>query len=138
MMMEVPMETKTLFDKYSIAVTIVSTALIALPTPSQAGDAAPPAHEANPGVYKVLAENDELRVVLTTLTPGQKDNSHSHPMTAVYTLKDCQARISTPDGKTRDINVKAGSARINPPVASHTKQNIGQSECQQVLVERKK
>src|SRR4051794_40606952 len=34
---------------------------------------APLSYVANPGVYKVLAENDQFRVVLATWKPGQRD-----------------------------------------------------------------
>jgi len=85
----------------------------------------------------VLAENDEMRVVLATWPPGHKDKDHSHPMAAVFTIKDCQARISTPEDAAREVKNKAGSARVNAPVKSHTFQNIGKTECQQMLVEHK-
>lgn len=98
----------------------------------------PASFNASPEVYKVLAENDDMRVVLATWPAGYKDKDHSHPMAAVYTIKDCHARISTPDGKAREVNNKAGGARINPAVKSHTFENIGKTECQQVLVEKKK
>ena len=111
--------------------------LLGLGAPVFAGDV-PLSFDANPDVYKVLAENDEMRVVLATWKPGHKDKSHSHPMAAVYTIKDCHARISTPDGIVREANNKAGTARVNPAVPSHTFENIGKTECQQVLVERKK
>lgn len=74
------------------------------PVCGSVADEVPPSYTASPEVYKVLAENDEMRVVLATWQPGHK----------------------------------AGSARVNPPVKSHTFQNIGNTECQQVLVERKK
>jgi hypothetical protein len=38
----------------------------------------------------------------------------------------------------KEVNNKAGLARVNPPVKSHTFENIGKTECQQLLVERKK
>jgi len=112
-------------------------ALASTPLTTLADDVKP-SFEASPEVYKVIAENDEMRVVLATWKPGQKDTSHSHPMAAVYTVKDCQARITSADGKVKDVNNKAGSARVNPPVKSHTFENTGKTECQQVLVERKK
>jgi len=58
-------------------------------------------------------------------------------MAAVFTIKDCQARISTPEDAAREVKNKAGSARVNAPVKSHTFQNIGKTECQQMLVEHK-
>lgn len=120
-----------------VAGSLCGGVLLGMLLPAVAGDA-PLSFHANPDVYKVLAENDELRVVLATWKPGHKDKDHSHPMAAVYTLKDCHARIATPDGKMKEVNNKAGGARVNPAVASHTFENIGQNECQQVLVERKK
>jgi hypothetical protein len=112
-------------------------ALMNAPLVGHAGDA-PASFRASPDVYKVLAENDDMRVVLATWAPGKKDVSHSHPTAAVYTIKDCHARITTADGKVREVNNKAGAARINPPVASHTFENIGLNECQQVLIEKKR
>jgi hypothetical protein len=126
-----------LFSKTGIAVAVCSLTLLGLPLANQADDV-PLSFHANPDVYKVLAENDEMRVVLATWKPGQKDKSHSHPMAAVYTLKDCQARIVTPDGKVKEVSNTAGTARVNPEVKSHTFENTGKTECQQVLVERKK
>lgn len=105
---------------------------------SAIADNVPPSFQASPDVYKVLAENDEMRVVLATWQPGQKDRDHSHPMAAVYTVKDCVARITTPDGAVKEVNNKAGTARVNPAVPSHTFENVGKTECQQLLVERKK
>ncbi len=114
-----------------------SSVLVGVTLPAVADDA-PLSFHANPDVYKVLAENDEMRVVLATWKLGHKDKNHSHPAAAVYTIKDCQARITTPDGKVKEVNNKAGTARVNPPVKSHSFHNIGKTECQQVLVERKK
>ena len=48
------------------------------------------------------------------------------------------AKFTTPDGKVKEVNNKAGGARVNPAVPSHIFENIGKNECQQVLVERKK
>jgi hypothetical protein len=116
---------------------LCGSVLAGMAIPAVAGDT-PLSFQANPDVYKVLAENDEMRVVLATWPAGHKDRDHSHPMAAVYTIKDCHARITTPDGAVKEVNNKAGLARINPAVKSHTFENIGKTECQQVLVERKK
>lgn len=131
------MTTQAIFNKTKMAVAVCGIALLGAPLVGLAEEV-PLSFHANPDVYKVLAENDELRVVLATWKPGQKDKSHSHPMAAVYTIKDCHARITTPDGKVKEVDNKAGSARVNPAVKSHTFENIGKNECQQVLVERKK
>ena len=48
-------------------------------TLSTAAEVAPRGSEASPDVYKVLAENDQWRVLEATWQPGQEDNMHSHP-----------------------------------------------------------
>lgn len=98
----------------------------------------PPSYEASPEVYKLLAENDQFRVILATWKPGQRDAWHSHAgALAAYRFADCKSRIHTPDGKYRDSSGKAGGVTFNPIVASHSFENIGTTECRSLLVERK-
>lgn len=92
---------------------------------------------ASPDVYKVIAENEQFRVIEVTWKPGQRDVWHSHPAAAVYNLTDCTMRVYTPDGKSRDADNKAGSARVNPPVPSHSLENIGQRDCRLIMFEPK-
>jgi len=105
---------------------------------SQAGDVEPD-YKASPEVYKVIAESDDLRVVLATWPVGAKDKMHSHPKAfAVYTLKECDRKLTKADGTFNVKHLKPGSSRIIGPVGAHYFENIGKTECQQVLVELKK
>lgn len=92
---------------------------------------------ASPDVYKVIAENDQYRVIAVTWQPGQRDVWHSHPAAAVYNLTDCKMRNHSPDGKSREGESKAGAARVNPPVLSHSLENIGPTECKLIMFEPK-
>jgi len=97
-----------------------------------------PSYQASPDVYKLVAENDQFRVVVATWKPGQRDAWHSHEgPSATYRLTDCQARIHTPDGKYRDAGGPAGRVAFNPIIASHSFENTGTTECKTVIVERK-
>src|SRR5574340_1127405 len=49
---------------------------------------APLSYKASPDVYKLLAENDQFRVILQTSKPGQRDQWHSHSALAGYRLTD--------------------------------------------------
>jgi len=98
-----------------------------------------PSFEASPDVYKVIAENDEIRVILATWKPGMKDKVHSHPkMFATYTVKDCHRKLIKADGTVDEKHLKAGSSRIINPVKAHVFENVGKTECQTVLFELKK
>jgi hypothetical protein len=99
---------------------------------------APLSHVANPGVYKVLAENDQFRVVLATWKPGQRDEFHSHPANATYALTACNARLYGPDNKVvGEAQRTPGSVVLQAPIPSHSFENAGTSDCQILIVERK-
>jgi hypothetical protein len=99
---------------------------------------APPTFEADPSVYKVIFEDQGLRVITATWKAGVTDKSHSHPVpSVVFAVTDCALKLTSPDGKTATINSKAGASMAVPITASHTAQNVGSTDCQVVLVERK-
>lgn len=98
----------------------------------------PGAPESSPGVYKVLAENDIMRVLLATWEPGERDEWHGHPPSSVFYVTDCLVRAFFPDGSQRDIIRKKDIGRArDKSVKSHSIQNIGNTECKILLVEFK-
>ena len=102
---------------------------------------APAAHVASPEVYKLIAENDQMRVIAAAWKPGQEDAYHSHLKDrASIFLTDCQLRLSKPDGTYRDAKPKAGKAvvRADKPVKTHRAKNIGDQQCRIIIVELKK
>lgn len=128
-------EVQTKYPLISIGVTcciwwVKHTGCSARPEPGASYIAAP-------DVYKLIAENDQFRVILATWKPGQRDAWHSHAPTAIYRLTDCKWRIYTPDGKVLDRSGKSGEINFNPIVPSHSFENVGNTECSFVLVERK-
>jgi oxalate decarboxylase/phosphoglucose isomerase-like protein (cupin superfamily) len=52
-------------------------------------------------------------------------------------LSDCTIKVTNPDGTTRDVMNKAGTAMAVPTTASHIAHNVGSTDCQAVFVERK-
>lgn len=117
------------------SVVVAANALTALPVHAQT---APLSNVASPDVYKVLKENAELRMVLATWKPGQRDELHSHPVTATYALTPCRARLYGADGKVLGEPVMPqGTSVLQPVIAAHSFENIGASECQILIIERK-
>jgi predicted metal-dependent enzyme (double-stranded beta helix superfamily) len=101
-------------------------------------DEAPDAVTVSPDVYKVIAENDSLRVVAATWKPGQRDVMHSHPAIGIYILSDCEKmRVHYADGTSKDWSAKSGTAGANAPVTSHAIENIGDTECRTIFFEPK-
>jgi beta-alanine degradation protein BauB len=119
-----------------IAIGIVCGGL-GVPAVAAAEDV-PLSYVADPGVYKLLAENELFRVVLATWKPGQRDAFHSHSANAAYRLLNCRNRAYGPDGKvTGEGESKAGSVILQNPIAKHSVENIGSTDCQVLIVERK-
>ena len=92
---------------------------------------------ASPDIYRVVAENDQYVIIEVTWKPGQRDRFHSHPAAAVYYLTDCNGRGHFPDGKTVENVRKAGTARLQGPITSHSVENIGKSDCKLIMFEPK-
>jgi hypothetical protein len=90
---------------------------------------------ASPDIYKVIAQNDQYKVIAVAWKPGQKDILHSHPANAVYYLTDCSLRIYAQDGTYRDAQPRAGAAIVQRPIPGHVLENIGTSDCRLIMFE---
>lgn len=128
-------------NKAVCAVRFVIGSLFALAALGASGTAiaqtVPLSIVASPEIYKVIAENEQYRVIEVTWKPGQRDQFHSHPMNGGYFLTDCALRYYAPDGKFTDGERKAGRAFVQPAVPSHSLENIGQSVCKLIMFEPK-
>ena len=118
--------------------TILLGAAVLLFISPAAAQNAPATFRADPSVYKLLYEDQNIRVISATWAKGVHDKPHSHPIPSVaYALDDCTLRLYAPDDTTRDITNKAGSATEVPITPSHTAENIGPTDCYVVFVEHK-
>ena len=120
--------------------SIAFLGLMMLANYSFATEDTPTAPEASPEIYKVLAENDQFRVIEATWQPGQEDNFHSHPADRVSLYQtNCKLQLTNFDGTSRVGKPKAGTAkaRTGKPVKSHKAKNIGDRICIIRIVELK-
>jgi len=125
---------------HAVRLAVVALLILAGGTMSTTAvaDEAPDAVTVSPDVYKVIAENDSLRVVAATWKPGQRDMMHSHPAMGIYFLSDCEKmRIHSADGTSKDLSAKSGAAGANTPVTSHALENISDTECRLIFFEPK-
>jgi len=89
-----------------------------------------------PKVVKVRLENDRVRTLDYVSNPGDKEGWHSHPAMVVYVVTGGTLRITTPDGKSSDVEFKAGDVIYRPPI-THATENVGKTQLHAVLVELK-
>lgn len=90
-----------------------------------------------PDNYKVLLNNDQVRVLEFTDQPGDKIGMHTHANDyLVYFVAPMKRRFGMPDGKMVDVEAPSGEARWLGPV-THTEENIGDEGAHVVIVEFK-
>ena len=106
---------------------------IATSTAARAEDA-PRSYVASPDVYKVIGTVGKARVILATRQPGQRDQPHSHPPGLLYVLTPCKGGNHIA-GNVRTGSSEAGKIVTFPHVESHWVENVGTTECKELIVE---
>ena len=87
-----------------------------------------------PDMYKVLLDNEHVRVIDYRLKPGAKEPMHSHPTgVLVYYFTDAATRGNVENGEPSEKLNKASDVVWRDPV-THVAENIGDAEIHQLLV----
>jgi quinol monooxygenase YgiN/quercetin dioxygenase-like cupin family protein len=89
-----------------------------------------------PENYKVIVENERVRVLDFRLRKGAKEESHSHPAHVVYVVAPFRIRFTFPDGHSTVRVAKAGEVLYSEAV-THASENIGDTDAHGILVELK-
>ena len=89
-----------------------------------------------PHNYKVLFENDRVRVLEFILRKGATEKFHHHPAAVTYVLSPFKIRFTFPDGTTKIREAKAGDVLFGEEV-THSPVNIGETDARGILVEMK-
>jgi beta-alanine degradation protein BauB len=89
----------------------------------------------DPDNYRVVFENDRVRVLEYTDRPGDRTTPHAHPDSVMYTLSSFRRRLIHGD-EARDVELQAGGA-FWLPAQQHAGENIGDTETHTIFVELK-
>ncbi len=91
----------------------------------------------DPKHYKVEIENDRVRVLRITYGPREKSVMHGHPALVGLFLTDAHFRFTYPDGKTEDIQGKAGQVLFFD-ASAHDPENLSDKTFEAIAVELKR
>ncbi len=89
----------------------------------------------NPQHYRVIFENDQVRVLEYTDQPGDKTTPHAHPDSVMYTLSSFRRRLISGEMQ-REVEMESGVAGWLPAQIHHG-ENIGETPTHVVFVELK-
>ena len=112
-------------------VVLAALAVLMAPAPAAAQDPL----KTSPDQFKVLFENEQVRVLEFNGKAGSKSPMHSHPDHVVYVVTGGKSRFTAADGKVTETDGKAGDVRWNA-AGSHASEAI--SDTKAILVELKK
>jgi hypothetical protein len=112
--------------------TLIAIALLSLAGAASAQD---PIHT-DGDKYKVLLENERVRVLIYNDKPGDKTHLHQHPTFVVYALAPFKRRLTLGDGRQVEREFRAGDVLYSNG-EQHIGENVGTTPTQVLLVEIK-
>lgn len=86
--------------------------------------------------YKLLKENDRVRVLEYRDQPGEKTHQHRHPAFVLYAMSPFKRKLTLPDGKTMVREFKAGDVLYSDD-QTHIGENVGTTPTHVIMVELK-
>ena len=93
----------------------------------------------SPEVYKVLLENDDVKVMEVTFKPGQSDKMHKHNPLTAYFLEGGTTKGTNLNGNSgKPTTHKEGKVMHIPREVTHQVKNVGDTTLRILLVEHKK
>jgi quercetin dioxygenase-like cupin family protein len=90
----------------------------------------------DPDKYRVVFENERVRVLEYRDEPGQRTSPHDHPDSVMVTLSGFDRRLRGADGESRDVTLEPGLVRWLD-AQTHSGENIGSTPTHVVFVELK-
>ena len=86
--------------------------------------------------YKVVLDNEYVRILKVSYGPKEKSVLHQHPDAVAVSLTGMQGKFTLADGKSENRSFKAGETRWSP-AETHTPENAGTKPFEVILVELK-
>jgi hypothetical protein len=93
--------------------------------------------KSSPANYRLLLDNDQVRVLEMNLKAGETDVQHSHQDETVYFITGSTVRIHLPNGQSVEANLPDGHVMWHE-AWTHTVENIGSTDIRAIIVEDKR
>ncbi|MCW6003354.1 cytoplasmic protein [Micromonospora sp. CPCC 205371] len=89
----------------------------------------------DPNLYRVIFENERVRVLEYRDEPGDHTHAHRHPDSVMVTLSAFRRRVAS-GGRNVDVELKAGEVRW-VGAQEHTGENVGDTASHSIFIELK-
>jgi len=91
----------------------------------------------DPQHYKVIMENDSVRILEFRDAPGHKVPKHSHPPYFVYVLSDAKRLFTDECVRPKTVILKTGETIDSKVGVTHCEENVGYTNTHVLVVEFK-
>jgi len=92
---------------------------------------------ASPANFKLLFENEHVRILEYTVNPGEKDQWHTHPAKSSYVVSGGKLKVHLENGEIINADDSTGSVAWMNYVGKHYVENIGNTAVKIILTEVK-
>jgi quercetin dioxygenase-like cupin family protein len=89
-----------------------------------------------PHIYKVLFENERVRLLEVRMKPGDESAQHSHPDYLLYALVGGKVKLTDGSGQSAEVDIEAGDTMWREAEV-HSARNVGPTEITALFVELK-
>jgi hypothetical protein len=89
----------------------------------------------DPAFYKVIFENERVRILEYRDEPGDRTQVHQHPDSVMVTLSTFRRRVTSGD-RSVEVDLRAGEARW-VGAQEHVGENIGGTASHSIFIELK-
>ena len=113
-------------------IPIICISIVAVAT-AKAQDPA----KVDPGHFKVILNNQQVRIMDVRIKPGEKSPMHSHPNHVICSLSGGTTKFTLANGKSETATAKPGQAVFHN-AETHTVENVGKKEAHSLDIELKK
>jgi quercetin dioxygenase-like cupin family protein len=118
--------------RLALRALIVGGLLLSSHVPLWADDAV----KTDPDKYRVVLENDRVRVLEYRDKPGEKTKMHTHPDFVLQAMAPFKRKLTLSNGKTVTREFKAGEI-VWMNAQSHIGENIGETDTHVLITELK-
>jgi quercetin dioxygenase-like cupin family protein len=91
----------------------------------------------DPNHYKVVIDNDQVRVLRVHYGPHEKSVMHEHPASVAVYMTDGHTRFTLADGTSQNVDGKAEDASW-ADAGKHLPENVGDQPFEAVVIELKR
>lgn len=92
--------------------------------------------ETDPDKYRLVLENDRVRVLEYRDLPGEATHEHNHPDFVLYAISPFERELTFPDGRRLERRFEAGDVMYSPG-QTHIGHNAGQTPTHVLMIELK-